>query len=74
MPARIAQAAHLQGVTQARFRCAAAGYRGKICGIQRVVADNLVFGIGQGQERVALFLRHRYSCRHLIPFKKLLAF
>ncbi len=58
MPARIAQTTQLQGMTQARFRRATTGHRGKICGVQRVVADDLVFGFRQGQHRIALFLRH----------------
>jgi hypothetical protein len=71
--ARKMQAAKLKRVAQPGLRRPALADGRTVLGTERMVAQNLSFGLGQRQQRVPLLLCHRYLCRHFNSFQKPLA-
>lgn len=70
----VAQAAKLQRIAESGFRGTGLGDGGEVIGAQRVVTDDLVFCVGQRQQRGALPLGHGNTRRHRSTSKNLLPY
>ena len=70
MPPRKAEAPELKGVAKPGFRSTRLCDGGKVGGVETMMANDRLFGVGQRQQCAALLLRHRDPGRHRnIPSK-----